>query len=114
MNKHSRAVLVDIRERLVRYRTVFMQLRKRVDGEWKIDKVKWYREVKKCIMDVDHYANDLSAKDKAAIKFINFDLLSKLSNAWSWYDGSDDPHPKCIQYAELPLQLLTKLEKEDF
>ena len=113
MNKHTREVLRDIKERLVSYRSTFLKLRKRVDGEWKIDKVKWYREIKKCIVDINSFASDLSVKDRATVKFINFDLLAKLGNAWSWYDGNEDPHPKCIQYAELPLQLLTKLESED-
>ena len=113
MNKHTMSVLADIRERLVRYRAVYMKLRRRVDGEWKIDKVKWYKELRKCIMDINSYASDLSVKEKSTVGYINFDILAKLSNAWSWYDGLDDPHPKCVEYAELPMQILAKLERED-
>ena len=111
MNKATQRVIEDIQIRCSLYKDKFYNLRYRSDGVWKIDKYKHYNLLKKCFIDLRNYIQDLTIAERSTVKIIDLKLIERLGNAWSWYNGIDSPHEKCIKYSSLPLEILEKLER---
>ena len=110
MTRATLSILSDIRERCLSHQIAVNKSRYRSEGAWKINKRTLYASTKRCIMDINAYARDLDAKEKQKIKQINWGLLDKLSNAWSWYDGNEEPHQKCVQYLKIHEEILEALD----